>query len=118
MLNHAKNGAGTFGQQEIRAIMGGAMCPPSLRRELAEHYPNMELIVVFGCTENSPVTFATNMDCPKVVRETTVGYVQEGFHATGAHQTPSGRWTTKDEDHFSPELRMKTVEAIHRGKNN
>ena len=87
MLNHAKNGAGSFGQQEIRAIMGGAMCPPTLRRELAEHYPNMELFIVFGCTENSPVTFATNMDCPKVVRETTVGYVQEGFHATGAHQT-------------------------------
>ena len=80
MLHHAKNGAGTFGQQEIRAVMGGAMCPPTLRRELAEHYPNMELFVVFGCTENSPVSFATNMDCPKEVRETTCGYVQEGSH--------------------------------------
>jgi len=76
MLTHAKNGSGSFGQQEIRAIMGGAMCPPTLRRELTEHYPNMELFVVFGCTENSPVTFATNLDCPKIVRETTCGYVQ------------------------------------------
>ena len=76
MLNHAKNGGGTFGQQEIRAIMGGAMCPPTLRRELAKHYPNMELFIVYGTTENSPVTFATSMDCPQVIRETTVGYVQ------------------------------------------
>ena len=87
MLHHAKNGAGTFGQHEIRAVMGGAMCPPTLRRELAELYPNMELFVVFGCTENSPVTFATSMDCPKIVRETTCGYVQGRFHSTRAHRS-------------------------------
>ena len=79
MLNHAKNGAGTFGQQEIRAIMGGAMCPPTLRQDLAKHYPNMLLSIVYGTTENSPVTFATNIDCPQDVKETTCGYVQEGF---------------------------------------
>ena len=114
MLTQAKNGVGTFGQQPIRAIMGGAMCPPTLRRELAEHYPNMELFVVFGCTENSPCSFGTNLDCPKVVRETTCGYVMECFQFTEDGPGFTGRsWTgNENRESHSQKRKLSTLRLV------
>ena len=75
MIDLVAKGEGTFGDHKISAFMGGAICPPALRQRLAQYAPNMDLSVVYGTTENSPVTFGTPLTASQNIRDTTVGFV-------------------------------------------
>ena len=55
-------------------IMSGASCPKELVEEVRKNLGMKDLIVMYGMTETSPVTFQCFPDDPPDVRSSTIGF--------------------------------------------
>lgn len=74
MLQHAE--FATFDLGSLRTgIMAGAPCPIEVMREVVDRMHMPEIIIAYGMTETSPVSFASSVDDPLQLRVETVGTV-------------------------------------------
>lgn len=74
MLQHAE--FATFDLASLRTgIMAGAPCPTEIMREVVDRMHMPEIIIAYGMTETSPVSFASSVDDPLQLRVETVGRV-------------------------------------------
>lgn len=62
-------------------IMAGAPCPIEVMREVVERMNMPEIIIAYGMTETSPVSFASSVDDPLLLRVETVGRVMPHLQA-------------------------------------
>ncbi|KAK7082677.1 Acyl-CoA synthetase member 2 mitochondrial [Halocaridina rubra] len=56
------------------AVMGAAPCPKELILAVTEELHMKNILVMYGTTETSPITFHSYTDDPPNVRATTIGY--------------------------------------------
>ena len=52
--------------------MGGALCPPDLLKECKNVF-DLDLLVAYGCTENSPATFYVDREASDEQKTMTIG---------------------------------------------
>lgn len=80
MLQHAE--FATFDLGSLRTgIMAGAPCPIEVMREVVDRMHMPEIIIAYGMTETSPVSFASSVDDPLQLRVETVGRVMPHLEA-------------------------------------
>ena len=73
ILNHPDRRSYDFTDlSNLRGVMGGALCPPDLLRECNEVF-DLDLLVAYGCTENSPATFYVDREATVDQKTQTVG---------------------------------------------
>jgi fatty-acyl-CoA synthase len=59
-----------------RGIMAGAPCPIEVMKEVASTMHMSEIMIAYGMTETSPVSFQSSRDDPLELRVSTVGRIQ------------------------------------------
>ncbi|KAL6094481.1 acsf2 [Pungitius sinensis] len=64
-----------------RGIIGGSPCPPELMKKVISVMGIKELIVAYGTTENSPVTFCPSPTDSLERKLETVGYIMDHMEA-------------------------------------
>ncbi len=80
MLQHDE--FATFDLTSLRTgIMAGAPCPIEVMREVVERMHIPEIIIAYGMTETSPVSFASSVDDPLPLRVETVGRIMPHLEA-------------------------------------
>ncbi len=80
MLQHAD--FADFDLRSLRTgIMAGAPCPIEVMREVVDRMSMPEIIIAYGMTETSPVSFASSVDDPLELRVETVGRVMPHLQA-------------------------------------
>ncbi len=80
MLQHAE--FADFELTSLRTgIMAGAPCPIEVMREVVDRMSMPEIIIAYGMTETSPVSFASSVDDPLQLRVETVGRVMPHLQA-------------------------------------
>lgn len=56
-------------------LAGGASVPASVMKQLDQEFGCKRMLIIYGMTETSPVTFMTTVDDPQEKREKTVGAI-------------------------------------------
>lgn len=80
MLQHAE--FANFDLGSLRTgIMAGAPCPIEVMRDVVDRMHMPEIIIAYGMTETSPVSFASSVDDPLQLRVETVGQVMPHLEA-------------------------------------
>ena len=73
ILNHPDRESYDFSSlSNCRGVMGGALCPPDLLRQCKQLF-DMDLLVAYGCTENSPATFYVDRAANEEQKTQTIG---------------------------------------------